>query len=358
MIFNPGPAALPVEALQRTAREMVDLAGTGVGLPEHSHRGPVYGEVHEEAIALLRELLAIPDSHEVLLLQGGARQQFAMVPMNLLPPGRSADYLLTGHWSVQAQEEAALVGDVRTAVDVQEDDGAFRRIPRQAELELDPMAAYVHLTTNNTLYGTQWPEPPDTGTVPIVADMTSDLLGAPLDVSAFGLIYAAAQKNLGGAGVTVVIVRRDLIEEPPPLPKVFRYLTHASKGSLYATPPTVPIALMRNTLRVLAARGGLAALGAESAAKAARLYGALEAHPDLYLLSAEPGSRSRMNVVFRLPTPELEQRFLAAAEARRMLGLKGHRVVGGLRASLYHGVEPAWVEALAAFCDDFARDPG
>ncbi|MEZ4336213.1 MAG: 3-phosphoserine/phosphohydroxythreonine transaminase [Sandaracinaceae bacterium] len=356
MNFNAGPAALPLAALERAQRELVDFDGTGMSLMEHSHRGKTYEAVHYEALSLLRELVGIGDDYDVLLLQGGARQQFAMVPMNLLHAGRSADYVVTGTWAKQALEEAQLLGTARAAADTEED-GVFTRIP--TALDLDPNAAYVHLTSNNTLFGTQWASYPDTGDVPLIADMTSDLLCRPIDASRFGLIYAGAQKNVGPAGVTVVIVRKDLVAGArKDIPEVFRYASHASKDSLWNTPPCFPIYMLRNTLAVLKEMGGAAAMEAAATKKSSTLYDLVDAHPDFFRCPVEKASRSIMNVVFRLPTEDLEKQFLAEAAKRGMVGLKGHRSVGGLRASIYNFVEPAWVDAVAELMDDFRRQHG
>jgi len=349
--FNPGPAALPLPALERAQRELIDFDGTGMSVMEHSHRGAAYEAGHYEAIALLRELLAIPESYDVLLLQGGARQQFAMIPMNLLHAGRSADYVVTGNWATEAHLEATLVGEVRVAATSLED-GTFTRIP--SKLDLDPGAAYVHITSNNTLYGTQWASYPDVGEVPLVCDMTSDLLSRPIDVSRFGLIYAGAQKNVGPAGVTVVIVRKSLVAGArTDIPHVFRYASFASKDSLWNTPPTFAIYMMRNTLAVLKEMGGASALGEANAQKAAALYAVIDAHPEFFRCPVERGSRSLMTVVFRLPSEALEKLFVQEADARRMFGLKGPRAVGGIRASLYNAVEPAWVAQLCDFMREF-----
>ena len=356
MNFNAGPAALPLAALERARDEMVDFDGTGMSLLEHSHRAKHYEAVHYEAIALTRELLGVPDDYHVLFLQGGARQQFAMVPMNLLPAGESADYVDTDSWAAQALEEAQIVGTARAAASTFED-GSYTRIP--TELDLDPSAAYVHVTSNNTLYGTQWASYPDVGAVPLVADMTSDLASRPIDVSRFGLIYAGAQKNVGPAGVTVVIVRKALVESArTDIPAVFRYASHAAKDSLWNTPPCFPIYMLRNTLAVLKDMGGVEAMAARSEQRSSTLYELIDAHPDFFRCPVEPGSRSVMNVVWRLPTEELEKKFVAEATARSMIGLKGHRSVGGLRASIYNFAEPAWVDALAEFMDAFRKANG
>lgn len=358
MNFYAGPAALPLAALERAQRELLDFEGTGMSVMEYSHRGPAYDVVHKEAINLLRELLGVPDDYHVLLLQGGARQQFAMIPMNLLHEGKSADYVVTGTWGKQAHAEASLLGKARVAASTLAD-GTFTRVPRQDELELDPGAEYVHITSNNTLFGTQWSEYPDTGAVPLIADMTSDLLSRPIDVSRFGMLYAGAQKNVGPAGVTVVIVKKALVEGArDDIPLVFRYASHAAKDSLWNTPPTFAIYMLRNTLAVLKERGGAAGLGEANAAKAARVYDAIDAHPDFFRSPVERASRSIMNAVFRLPSEELEARFVAEAAAKKMIGLKGHRSVGGIRVSLYNAIEPAWVDAVVEFMDAFRQAHG
>jgi phosphoserine aminotransferase len=352
LIFNPGPAALPLPALERTRDELLDFEGTGMSVLEVSHRAPAYEKVHREAMALVRELLAVPESHAVLFMAGGARTQFALVPTNLLGEGTHGAYAVTGHWSKCALKEASFVGEARVSVDV-EADGTFVRVPDPAEVAVDAGAAYLHLTSNNTLYGTQWHAYPEVD-APLVADMTSDLLSRKLDVGRFGLIYAAAQKNLGPAGVTVVVVDRALVEGArTDIPAAFRYASFLAKDSLWNTPPTFAIHVLRNTLAYLADRGGVEALEATNRAKAARVYAAVASRPDLFTLPAEEGSRSLCNVVFRGVEDGVEARLLAEAEARGMVGLKGHRTVGGLRASLYNGVEAAWVEALAELIEGF-----
>lgn len=358
MNFYAGPAALPLAALERAQRELVDFDGTGMSIMEHSHRGAAYEAVHQEAIALLRELIGIDDSFHVLLLQGGARQQFAMIPMNLLKPGQSADYAVTGVWGQQAISEAKLVGQAREAANT-EQDGTFVRVPSQGELDLDPKAAYLHITSNNTLFGTQWQTYPDTGDVPLIADMTSDLLSRPIDASRFGAFYAGAQKNVGPAGVTVVVVRKDLVERARvDIPAVFRWASHAEKDSLWNTPPTFAIYMLRNTLAVLKEWGGAAALEERNRAKAELVYGAVDAMSEFYRCPVEGGSRSIMNAVFRLPTEDLEKRFVAEAKDAGMLGVKGHRKVGGIRISMYNAVEMAWLERLTELMRDFAARHG
>jgi phosphoserine aminotransferase len=353
--FNPGPAALPLAALERARDELVDFRGSGMSIIEHSHRGKEYEAVHDEAEALVRELLSVSDQYHVLFLQGGASQQFAMVPMNLLPQGKSADYILTGGWSEKALEEAKLVGQVRVACSTAEG-GKYTRIPTQRELELDPAAAYVHMTSNNTLFGTQWFDFPDAGSVPLVCDMSSDFLWRKFDVNRFGLIYAGAQKNAGPSGIVIVIARKDLVEGGrKDIPKIFRYKTHADNRSLYNTPPTFSVYLMRNVLAWLKDQGGLAAMEKSNREKGRVLYGAIDAAPDFYRAPVEKQSRSLMNVVFRLPSEALEEQFVSEAKKAKMVGLKGHRSVGGIRVSTYNAVSLEAVQALVAFMGDFMK---
>ncbi len=357
--FNAGPAGLPLPALERARDELLDYQGTGMSILEHSHRGKEYEAVHEEAIALLTRLLGIPDSHQVLFLQGGASFQFAMVPLNFLPPGASADYLVTGTWSEKALSEAKLVGTPRVAANTADKDGRYTRIPRQGELQLNPDATYVHLTSNNTIFGTQWHAWPQVGTVPLVADMSSDFLWRPTDVSRFGLIYAGAQKNLGPAGVTVVVARKDLIARGrKDIPKILRYETFAEGNSLYNTPPTFAIYLMRNVLAWIEEQGGLTAMERRNIEKAELLYSALDRMSGFYRAPVEKASRSTMNIVFRLPTEDLDARFVAEAKKQRMWGLKGHRVAGGIRVSAYNAVSPENIRTLVSFMEAFAKANG
>ncbi len=354
MNFNAGPAALPLEALERAQRELPDFAGTGMSIIEHSHRGKAYEGVHNEAIGLVRELLGVPETHQVLLLQGGASQQFAVVPMNLLPPGKSADYLVTGAWGKKAFQEAKTVGQVRSIGDAE---ARPARVPKPSEVRVDPATAYVHLTSNETIGGNQFHAFPDTGNVPLVADMSSDILWKPIDVSKFALIYAGAQKNIGPSGVTLVIARKDIIEGGrTDIPKIFRYTTHAAENSLYNTPPTFAIYLMRNVLEVVKKTGGLPAMEERNREKAKALYDAIDGRPNFYKCPVERDARSTMNVVFNLPTPELEAEFVSAAQEHGMVGLKGHRSVGGIRASIYNAVPLEWVRTLVEFMNGFHKD--
>ncbi|HVK85297.1 MAG TPA: 3-phosphoserine/phosphohydroxythreonine transaminase [Kofleriaceae bacterium] len=354
--FSAGPAALPSVVVERARQDLVDFEGTGMSVIEQSHRGAAYEKVQAAAIARLRELMAVPETHDVLVLQGGARTQFAMLPMNLVGPGRFASYVLTGVWAKAAYDEAALLGDARIVADARDPDGRYRRVPQASELTIDPASAYVHLCSNNTVYGTQWQTYPDTGGVPLVADMTSDILSRKVDVSQFGIIYAAAQKNLGAAGAVVVIIRKDLIERSrTDIPTVWRYATHAKHASLYYTPATFAVAIMRHVLDHAASIGGVAAIEEVNREKARRLYTALAARPDVYRLAANEDSRSMMNVTFYLPTPDDDARFVAEAQRRGMVGLKGHRTVGGIRASIYNWVSVADVDALADLITTFPR---
>jgi len=353
--FNPGPATLPLGALERAQRELTDLDGTGMSVIEHSHRGKAYAAVHDEAISLTRELLNVSDDYHVLLLQGGASQQFAVAPLNLLGSGQSADYIITGSWSKKALKEAKGIGTVRVAATT-EQDGKFKRVPAQSEIELDPKAAYVHITSNNTIAGTQWHKFPEVGNVPLVADMSSDVMWRPTDVSKFGLIYAGAQKNLGPSGLTLVIVRKDLVEQGrKDIPIIFQYRTHAADNSLYNTPPTFSIYLYRNVLSEVKNAGGLPAMEKQNLKKAQLLYGAIDGASDFYRCPVEKESRSVMNVVFNLPTPDLEAKFIADAQKAGMSGLKGHRSVGGVRVSMYNAAPVEWIKTLVSFMETFRK---
>ncbi|MCS6899163.1 MAG: 3-phosphoserine/phosphohydroxythreonine transaminase [Myxococcales bacterium] len=350
--FNPGPAALPLPALLRAQEELLDFAGTGMSILEHSHRGKEYEAVHQEALGLIRSLLAVPESHQILLLQGGAHHQFAMIPMNFLRPGQRADYLITGSWGERALEEAQIVGHAREAASTRQD-GTFRRTLRPNEIPSGEGAAYVHYTTNETIHGVQFHHTPEVK-APLIADMSSDLFSRPLEVARFDLIYAGAQKNIGPSGVTVVIGRKSFLDGGrTDIPKYFRYTTHAAAESLYNTAPTFAIYLVRNVLSWLEEQGGVAAIARQNEEKASLLYRALDEDPDFFRVPVERDSRSRMNVVFRLPTEALEDRLVHEAKKRSLMGIKGHRSVGGIRVSLYNAVSLASVEILAQFLRDF-----
>lgn len=356
--FNAGPAALPLPALEEARDELLDFEGTGMSILEHSHRGKAYDAVHEEALSLVRKLLDVPDTHHVLFMQGGGHQQFALVPLNFLHVGESADYVLTGGWAERAFEEAERIGKVRVACTTAEG-GRYTRVPTGSELRLDPDAAYVHITSNNTLVGTQWFDFPDTGEVPLVADMSSDFMWRKFDVSKFGLVYAGAQKNVGPSGLVVVLARKDLVEAGrKDIPKIFRYETHADARSLYNTPPTFSIYLVRNVLRWIDAQGGLDAIEALNREKGRVLYGVLDELAGFYRCPVAPKDRSLMNVVFRLPTEALEEKLVAEAKRLDIVGIKGHRSVGGMRVSTYNAVSLASVSMLAEFLREFARANG
>jgi phosphoserine aminotransferase len=357
--FNPGPAGLPLPALERARDELLDFQGSGMSIMEHSHRGKEYDAVHTETISLLTELLGIPDTHQVLFLTGGASQQFAQVPMNFLPPGASADYLMTGGWSEKAYEEAKLVGQARIAATTVLPDKRYVRVPRPDEVKVDPKAAYVHMTSNNTLYGTQWHTWPEVGDVPLVADMSSDFMWKPMDVSRFAFIYAGAQKNLGPSGVLIAVARKDFIARGrKDIPKIFRYSTHAENNSLYNTPPTLAIYLCRNVLAWVKQVGGLAQLEKWNREKGELLYGALDKHAGFYQAPVERDSRSYMNVVFKLPSEALDDKFVAEAKKAGMVGLKGHRLTGGIRVSTYNAVTVDNVKTLVSFMEEFIRKNG
>jgi phosphoserine aminotransferase len=351
--FGAGPAVLPVTVLEQVQAELLDYAGTGMSVMEMSHRSAAFEGIIQAAEADLRSLLGLGGDHAVLFLQGGASLQFAMVPSNLRGAGASADYVLSGHWSKAALKEAQKSGRARVAGSTES--SSFDRVPAQGELDLDPDAAYLHFTSNNTIYGTQWsidPEPP--AGVPLVCDASSDALSRPIDVSRYGLVYAGAQKNLGPAGVTLVIVRRELLERTPGgLPAVLDYRLMAENRSLYNTPPTFAIYVVGLVLKWILGLGGLAAIAKRNEEKAALVYGAIDASGGFYRGHAQRESRSRMNVTFRLPSEELEKAFLKEAQAAGLDGLKGHRSVGGLRASIYNACPTESVGALATFMRDF-----
>ena len=357
--FSAGPAVMPVEVLEEAQGALLNFNGTGIGIAEHSHRGPAFEGVMREVEADCRELAAIPDDYGVLFLQGGASTQFFQVPANLLPADATADYLVTGAWSEKALKEAQLYGKVHIAASTAE--GNFTRIPRAGEIRYSAAPVYAHFTSNNTIFGTQWasePPAPPAGAF-LVCDASSDIFSRPLDVSRYGLIYAGAQKNLGPAGVTLVIIRRDLIaRRVRELPTMLRYETHAKEGSLYNTPPTLPIYLMGLALRWLKKQGGLAAMEQLNRRKAEVIYGALEADAGFYACHAGEGSRSLMNITFRTPSPELDAKFSKESEQAGMSGLKGHRSVGGMRASVYNAFPLAGCEALASFMHEFAKKNG
>ncbi len=349
--FSAGPATLPEPVLRRAAAEMLDYRGLGISVMEMSHRSPAFDDIIKRAEAALRRLLAIPEGYTVLFLQGGAALQFAMVPLNLLPETGKAAYVHTGVWSKKAIAEARRVGEAR--VIASSEDRGFAAIPEIGPQAVEPDAAYVHITTNNTIYGTAFDDPPDCGEVPLAADMSSDILSKPIDVAKYGLIYAGAQKNAGPAGVTIVILRNDLIGRArPSTPAMLDYATHAKAKSLYNTPPCYAIYIAGLVFEWLEEQGGLAEIARRNRQKAALLYDCLD-RSRLFRAKVQSPHRSRMNVVFTTDDDALDKSFVTSAESAGLLGLKGHRLVGGMRASMYNAMPVAGAERLAAFMARF-----
>jgi phosphoserine aminotransferase len=354
--FSAGPAVLPVEVLEEAQRHLVSLPGVGMSVLEISHRSKTFDEIIQGCEADMRTLAQIPAEYKILFLQGGASLQFSMVPMNLLPSGGSADYIVTGVWGQKAVKEAKKVGGVKIAGSTESEN--FTRLPRQEELTLDPAAAYVHMTSNNTIFGTEFHWLPRTGGVPLVSDMSSDIFSRPFDVASHALIYAGAQKNLAPAGVTLVIIREDLLKRSPAsLHTMLSYAVHAENQSLYNTPPVFPIYVMRLVMTWLLKNGGLQAVDTLNARKAGKLYAEID-RTGFYRGHAHSDCRSRMNVTFRLPSEELEKKFAKEATTAGLDGLKGHRSVGGMRASIYNAFPEAGIDALVEFMKEFERRNG
>ncbi len=366
--FSAGPAALPLTVLEKAQADLVNWNGSGMSVMEMSHRSKHFEAIITQAEADLRRLLGLTDDFAVMFLQGGATLQFAMLPMNLRArpglaegaggPGQSADYLVNGAWGQAAVKEAGRLGAARVAHSTEAD--GFSRVSRQSELQLDPQAAYLHFTSNETIHGVEYftePQPPDG--VPLVCDVSSDLLSRPLDMAKYSLIYGGAQKNVGPAGVTMVVMRRDLLARTPAgLPLMLDYRLMAEKQSLYNTPPAYGIYIIGLVLQWLTELGGLAEIERRNTAKAALVYDAIDASGGFYRGHAQPQARSRMNVTFRLPTEALEKQFAKEAAAHGLDGLKGHRSVGGIRASIYNAMPADAVEALAQFMREFQRVNG
>jgi phosphoserine aminotransferase len=354
--FSAGPAVLPLDVLEQAQRDLLSLPGVGMSILEISHRSKPFEDILAGCEADLRALGGIPSNYHVLFLQGGASLQFSMVPMNLLTAQSSADYIVTGAWSQKAVKEAKRVGGVKIAATTESEN--FTRVPAQGELKLDPAAAYMHYTTNNTIFGTEFQYVPETGGVPLVADASSDIFSRPIDVGKYALIYAGAQKNLAPAGVTLVILRDDMLKRTPAsLPTMLQYGVHAENKSMYNTPPVFAIYIMRLVLAWLLKQGGLAESDRRNARKADKLYAAID-RTEFYRGHATKDSRSRMNVTFRLPSEELEKKFAKEATAAGLDGLKGHRSVGGMRASIYNAFPEEGVDALVQFMADFERKNG
>lgn len=355
--FSAGPAALPVAVLERARDEMLDYQGSGMSVMEMSHRSKKYLGIIQHAESMLRSLMGISDAYDVLFLQGGATLQFAMVPMNLVSgPKQSADYILTGSWSQKALKEAKKIFPGARVVATTEGVN-FTRIPTQDELRLNPDAVYVHMTSNNTIFGTEFHYTPDTGQVPLVADMSSNVLSRVVDVNRFGIIYAGAQKNLGPSGVTVVIIRKDLEGRNANLPVMLDYKAQAAEASMLNTPPTYAIYILGLVLDWVRDQGGVAGIEQRNVRQAERLYGVIDAS-GFYQCPNEIASRSRMNVPFTLSNPALTDTFLAESTKAGLVTLKGHRSVGGMRASIYNAMPDEGVEALAAFMQDFEKRYG
>jgi phosphoserine aminotransferase len=354
--FAAGPAVLPLPVLEEAQRDLVALPGVGMSVMEISHRSKTFEDIINGAEADMRALGGIPDGYKVLFLQGGASLQFSMVPMNILSAGQTADYIITGDWAKKAMKEAKRVGATHVAASTE--DGNFARVPRQVELKLTPGAAYVHMTSNNTIHGTEWQSLPDTGGAPLVCDASSDIFSRPIDVSKHALIYAGAQKNLGPSGVTVVIVREDMLaRSQDSLPTMLNLKTQAENGSMYNTPPTFGIYILRLVMKWLIGIGGLAGIQQINERKAALLYAELD-RTAFWKPHADKDSRSRMNVTFRLPSEALESTFAKSATAAGLDGLKGHRSVGGIRASIYNAFPEAGVKALVDFMREFEKKHG
>ncbi|WP_193373926.1 3-phosphoserine/phosphohydroxythreonine transaminase [Paenibacillus sabinae] len=355
--FNAGPAALPLEVLERAQAEFVDFRETGMSIMEMSHRGAVYESVHNEAQERLLSLLGNPSGYKVLFIQGGATTQFAMIPLNFLSEGKVGSYVMTGSWADKAFKEAKIAGGAHVAAT--SEDKKFLAIPDLGSIKPADNAAYLHITSNETIEGTQYSEFPDTGSLPLIADMSSDILSRAFDVNKFGLIYAGAQKNLGPSGVTVVIAKEELIAESPSnIPTILRYSTHYKNNSLYNTPPSYSIYMVNQVLKWIEEQGGLAGVEAKNRDKAGLLYNTIDGSGGFYRGVAEQGSRSIMNVTFRMESEELEKKFIKASEQEGFVGLKGHRSVGGLRASIYNAVPYESIKALTDFMSHFQKTNG
>lgn len=350
--FGAGPGVLPEPVLRQAQQDIWNVAGSGMGIMEHSHRGKVFDTINNEAEQACRALGGVPDTYDIVFLQGGASLQFSMVPQNLLPKGGTADYLNTGVWAQKAIKEAKLFGTVHIAGSTEAEN--FIRIPRPDEIKYSGAPAYVHFTSNNTIYGTQWKTEPTTPAgVPVICDASSDIFSRPIDVSKYGLIYAGAQKNLGPSGTVLVMVRRDLVEAgPKDIPTMLQYRTHTREHSLYNTPPTMGIYMVGQVFKWIKDQGGLDTMAQRNQEKARLLYDFID-QSEFFRGTAEREGRSLMNVCFRGPTEDLEAKFISEATKRGMDGLKGHRLSGGMRASIYNACPKLAVEALVAFMKEF-----
>ena len=360
--FAAGPAVLPLPVLEEAQRDLVSLPGVGMSILEISHRSKTFQAIIEEAEGNIRKLANIPENYHVLFLQGGATTQFSMVPMNMLGPGETADYIVTGAWSSKAVKEAKKVGNINVAFDGKPEN--FIRTPKAEELKLTPNAAYVHVTSNETIHGVEFHKLPEVGNVPLVVDTSSHMLSRPLDIQKYAMIYAGAQKNIGPAGATLVIIRDDMVKKAQSLPGyeklpiMLQYGTHIPEKSLYNTPPVFTIYIMMLVSRWLLNLGGLAEMEKINIRKAGKLYAAIDNSGGYFRGHAKPEDRSRMNVNFRLPSEELEAKFVKESKAAGLDGLKGHRSVGGLRASIYNAFPEEGVDVLVEFMKEFQRKNG
>lgn len=354
--FSPGPAVLPLPVLEEAQKDLVCLPGVGMSILEISHRSKKFDEIIQTAESDLRKILGIPDNYSVLFLQGGATLQFSMVPMNFLPKDKKADYINTGSWATAAIKEAKKIGSVQVAASTEAD--KFSRVPTQAELRLDPSAAYVHYTSNETIGGVEWNSAPEVS-VPLVCDSSSNFLSRPMDIKKHAIVYGGAQKNIGPAGVTIVIIRNDFLEKVPAnLPVLMDYKVMANAKSLYNTPPVFCIYVVGLVLKWIQKLGGLEAMEKVNREKAKMLYDVIDASGGYYRGHAQAGSRSNMNVTFRMGSEELEAKFAKEATKAKLDGLKGHRSVGGLRASIYNAFPKNGVAALVDFMKDFQKKNG
>jgi phosphoserine aminotransferase len=354
--FNPGPAAIPLEVLEEIQEEFLNFKGSGMSITEISHRSKPFDDVINDAIERTKRILKLDDRFKVLFIQGGASMQFCMIPLNLLADSQSADYVNTGTWATKAIKEAQLMKK-NVKVVASSEDKNFSYIPQN--IKFSPDAVYAHITSNNTIKGTQFSTFPDTGSIPIISDMSSDIMSRPLDMDKFGLIYAGAQKNLGPAGVCMVIIRDDMLEKiPDTVPSMLKYTTYSSKNSLYNTPPCFAIYTVQLVLKWIEEKiGGLKNMEEINKKKAAILYDFFDTS-DFYIGTAEKNSRSLMNLTFRLPNEDLEKTFVAEATKNELIGLKGHRSVGGCRASIYNAMSIEGIETLVDFMKDFERKNG
>jgi phosphoserine aminotransferase len=352
--FNPGPAVLPLEVLEIVQKELLDFKGTGMSILEISHRSAEYEEVNNAAMSLMKEVMGLGENFKVLFLGGGASTQFAMIPMNFLQPGKTAAYIDIGSWSGKAVKEAKLIGSVHLAFSSK--DINYTKLPKLAEIKYPADAAYLHLTSNETIHGTQIGEFPDTGSVPLICDMSSDFLSRRRDFGKFAVIYAGAQKNIGPAGVTAVIIRDEMLSRcKDGNPTMLDYRTHVKENSLYNTPPVFAVYMVKLVLEWVKKEGGLAAVEKVNCAKKDRIYNLMDKYPDYFKGTVDKDSRSWMNITMRLPNEDLEKKFLSEAKGKGFIGLKGHRSVGGIRVSLYNAMTPDGANQLAEFMEAFRK---